>query len=191
MAGWHGAWQTHTEQQDLHCRQERQFHRATILPKKHLLIFLFPLPTSFMCFGTSGTHNSRVNNQTSSTTWAQICGVKCASNCWTIEHELNKSKLKCINSFHPNMIPIFTDSQDWEKKMSINAHFHPLLIWKYLELRASRLTANSPVEYHYTIAGEILWNLFVVFQIAAISNQVFINAQIDNVHFKKNVWKHT
>ena len=36
--------------------------------KTHLLVFLFPLPTAFMCFGTSGTHNSEVNSQTSSVT---------------------------------------------------------------------------------------------------------------------------
>lgn len=33
--------------------------------KKHLCVFLFPLPESFMCFGTSGTHNSKVNSQNS------------------------------------------------------------------------------------------------------------------------------
>lgn len=35
--------------------------------KKHLLIFLFPLPTSLMCFGTSGIYDSKVKSETLST----------------------------------------------------------------------------------------------------------------------------
>lgn len=55
-------WQDDTEPDRQ--RAADRLHGTTMLPRNLLLVFLFPLPPSFMCFGTSATYDSRVNSRT-------------------------------------------------------------------------------------------------------------------------------
>lgn len=72
-------WQDDTEP-DRHPQSRRSYaadRRGSFTEQQHcqkkLLIFLFPLSTSFTCFGTSGTRKSKVHNQTLGTTlWSEM-----------------------------------------------------------------------------------------------------------------------
>lgn len=77
--------------------------------KKHL-IFLFPLPTSFMCSGTSGTHKSKVSSQTLSSTVSTALSIERSQSLlknWAWAKKKQKSSREGVNSFYPNAVHIF------------------------------------------------------------------------------------
>lgn len=118
--------------------------------KKHL-IFLFPLPTSFMCSGTSGTHKSKVSSQTLSSTVSTALSIEMSQSLlknWAWAKKKNKNlhgKVSTV-SIQTQCIFLSNLTGNFHKKMWKNRHFQPRLWCKYKSLGALELNHPKPFQ---------------------------------------------